>query len=344
MVWEVVRHWGSWQERQILDVDPFALPPDDTRGKAEFYMPLVFYFFGFFSFFLTIPRPWTSIQLQRSQWQAENLAAPAATDGRFKAGGFLAAVAFAVICYSLLHSLHYYKQPVINSNLRIFQVFEKTPKSLLFMLVFLALRIAYGIAATFHWPLSLFNISANPGWPFGLGYGTTIIVLATLNFAGWRTENEDKQLLNQRIERGRMIDADMGYIRKPTWWRKLHGDSHLTAEQRLMKEGVPAKGRADCQGTGLEMGDLPRERSRNRRPDDPFRDRSESDFSRVSQRRYSDGHDPGIATTSTDYMVESDVRSQAERQQSVDAPSVFSGQTLTSQAGKGQRVRSMLDV
>jgi len=223
-------------------------------------------------------------------------------------------------------------------------IFRHIPKSLLLILVFLALRIAYGIAATFHWSLSLFNIDANLGWPFGLGYGTTIVILATLNVTGWRTENEDKQLLNQRIERGRAIDADMGYVRKPTWWSKLHGDSHLTAEQRLMKEGVPEKKRFDGQGTGLEMGDLSRDRSRNRRPDDPFRDLSESEFSRVSQQRYSDGHDAEVTTTSADDMVGSDVRPQAARQQSVDAASVFSGQTLTSQAGRGQRIRSMLDV
>jgi hypothetical protein len=46
-VWESVRHWGSWQERQIVDPNPFALPQDDRRGKTEFYLPLVFYFFNF---------------------------------------------------------------------------------------------------------------------------------------------------------------------------------------------------------------------------------------------------------------------------------------------------------
>jgi Protein of unknown function (DUF2434) len=46
-VWEGVRHWGSWQERQIVDADPFTLRQDDTRGKTEFYMPLAFYFFAF---------------------------------------------------------------------------------------------------------------------------------------------------------------------------------------------------------------------------------------------------------------------------------------------------------
>lgn len=45
VVWEAVRHWGSWMERQFIDPDPFALRDDDTRSKIEFYLPLVYYLF-----------------------------------------------------------------------------------------------------------------------------------------------------------------------------------------------------------------------------------------------------------------------------------------------------------
>jgi hypothetical protein len=43
VVWESVRHWGSWQERQLVDPNPFAMRQDDRRSKVEFYLPLVFY-------------------------------------------------------------------------------------------------------------------------------------------------------------------------------------------------------------------------------------------------------------------------------------------------------------
>lgn len=45
VVWESVRHWGSWLERQMIDPNPFLLRQDDRRSKVEFYLPLVFYFF-----------------------------------------------------------------------------------------------------------------------------------------------------------------------------------------------------------------------------------------------------------------------------------------------------------
>jgi hypothetical protein len=47
VVWERIRHWGSWQERQFVDPNPFALRRDDRRAKTEFYLPLVFYALDF---------------------------------------------------------------------------------------------------------------------------------------------------------------------------------------------------------------------------------------------------------------------------------------------------------
>ena len=44
IVWEAVRHWGSWMERQYIDPDPFLLAHDDRRSKVEFWIPLLFYF------------------------------------------------------------------------------------------------------------------------------------------------------------------------------------------------------------------------------------------------------------------------------------------------------------
>lgn len=44
LVWESVRHWGSWMERQFIDPNPFVLQQTDKRGMFEFWLPLFFYF------------------------------------------------------------------------------------------------------------------------------------------------------------------------------------------------------------------------------------------------------------------------------------------------------------
>ena len=42
-LWESVRHWGSWQHRQIQDANPFAFRHGDLRSRVELYLPLLFY-------------------------------------------------------------------------------------------------------------------------------------------------------------------------------------------------------------------------------------------------------------------------------------------------------------
>ncbi|KFX99312.1 hypothetical protein V490_01839, partial [Pseudogymnoascus sp. VKM F-3557] len=108
VVWESVRHWGSWQERQLIDPDPFVLSQNDKRGRREFYMPLVFYAFGFLHFFMAVPRNWTPISFQRSPDQTHQVAEPQATDGRFKAGAIFLFFAWVTILFSLGHSMHHY--------------------------------------------------------------------------------------------------------------------------------------------------------------------------------------------------------------------------------------------
>lgn len=44
LVWEAVRHWGSWMERQYIDPNPFVYELDDKRAKVEFFLPLWCYF------------------------------------------------------------------------------------------------------------------------------------------------------------------------------------------------------------------------------------------------------------------------------------------------------------
>ena len=49
-VWEMARHWASWEERKVLDADPYHFEPDDRRSKVELYIPLFFYLFAFLVF------------------------------------------------------------------------------------------------------------------------------------------------------------------------------------------------------------------------------------------------------------------------------------------------------
>ncbi|CAI6339085.1 unnamed protein product [Periconia digitata] len=292
MVWEAVRHWGSWQERQIVDADPYGMPQDDRRSKFEFWIPLVFYLFAWIEFFMTIPRSWTAIQKQDSPEQTELIARPAATNTRGKAGAVMAALAWLVICVSLYHSMHHYKSTPPGIFGKIASTARNCPWHLLAVILILAVRVAYGLAAAWIWDLSVFQKDVHIGWPFGLGYGSILLVIVVFEIAGFLQENEDKQLIAQRIARGRVQDAELNLVRKPNWWNRHMANRFASEEQRLREmtrevggggggggggeEGGRGSMRATS-GADVEMNDLNmkiRNRSTSRPPNDPFRDES----------------------------------------------------------------------
>lgn len=43
LVWEAVRHWGSWNERQMVDADPFRIREEGRRYNFELLIPIWFY-------------------------------------------------------------------------------------------------------------------------------------------------------------------------------------------------------------------------------------------------------------------------------------------------------------
>src|SRR5690606_17160145 len=43
LVWEAVRHWGSWNERQAVDADPTVFREEGYRYTIQLVIPLFFY-------------------------------------------------------------------------------------------------------------------------------------------------------------------------------------------------------------------------------------------------------------------------------------------------------------
>ncbi|KAH0565325.1 hypothetical protein GP486_001286 [Trichoglossum hirsutum] len=208
-VWEAARHWGSWNERQIVDHDPHTLPQGGARDK-EFWMPL--------NFFMTIPRTWTPIKLQRSTPQQVRVARPAATDSRFKAAAFFAVCAWLLICYSIRHSIRHYK-PVNHGLWKGFSgFFRYIPTRFIALITLVAVHISYAILAAFDFNVSPLKYNSNPGWVYGLGYLPVILAILVMEVWGYISENEDLKIIKQRRDRNREADAALSVTRKPRWW------------------------------------------------------------------------------------------------------------------------------
>lgn len=338
---------GSWCERQIVDRDPFLLRQDDRRSKAEFYLPLIFYLFGWLNFFMVVPRSWSAIQDQSSPQQQTQVAEPMATDVRFKIASIFAALAYFTIIYDVHHNLHHYF-PHDRGIWKSFDNFlTNTPARLFFAILVLAIMVAYTIASAWEWNISIMKYDVSPGWPYGLGYGPSLLIIIIFNVWGYIDRNEDLQLMEQRRTRGRATDAELGIVKKPAWWSKVRGDWHLTDEQRLRNFTTEIGGGAPTTrnlGRNIELGNMniPRStalggvavrrdseitssdgglRDRSRSRTDPFRDPSEVRGRSESLRPALGRETSNVTTTSNE--------------------SALTGTTINAQP---QKVRSMLDI
>ncbi|KAF2001073.1 hypothetical protein P154DRAFT_490878 [Amniculicola lignicola CBS 123094] len=341
MVWEATRHWGSWQERQIVDRDLHSLPQDDKRAKTEFWLPLVFYFFAWLNFFMMVPRSWVALEKQNTPEQKNDIARPASTGIREKLGGIMAALAWVVICYSLWHSLHHYRPRTSGFWNKVNTFCHFCPTKLFLVILLLAIRVGYSIASAWIWDLSIYQDDVVIGWPFGLGYGPILLMLVIFEIAGFMEKNEDQIIISQRREHGRAVDSELGLVKKPHWWSRNWAARYASADERMKNMtaevgGGRPTGRRITQS--VEMGNMNiRNRSRSRPGEDPFRDQSPSELSRDST------NNPGRRLMM--HRTESDADST--RTGVSRATSGMTGRTLTTDnpgAAPPQQIRSMLDI
>jgi hypothetical protein len=335
---------GSWQERQIVDEDPYVMKQDDRRAKIEFYMPLIFYLFAWLNFFMVIPRSWSKIEKQSDANQQRIVAQPAGTDVRFKAGAILACAAYAVIIYALRHNMHYYKPHPKGIWAAITNFCHYCPTKLFLTIIIVGIRLAYGVVMAWEWETSIFKFDSNPAWFYGLGYAPTLLVIVIFNIAGYVDDNEDQAIMEQRRQRGRAADAEIGIVKRPNWWKKGRALDDEGRLRDLMDEVGGGRPTANRISTNVELMNIPRhegvtsglpgtgalrDRSRSRPRDDPFRDQSVS----------SDGSHEGLRPplNQRPSSVVTDVSN-------VSGATGWTGRTLTSENVKPQRVRSMLDI
>lgn len=297
---------------------------------------------------MIIPRPWTHITDQGGIEQQMSVAAPHATDGRFKAGGIFLAIAWFVIWYGVRHDLFYYrghkKSPISFLTLLV----RDFPLQYTLSLIVMGIFIGYSAASAFIFDISVTKYDVNVVWPFALGYGPCVLLLLILNVWGFINPNEDKELIRQRVRRGRETDAEVGITRKPNWWSKLKGDHHLDDLQRLRglvgDENIhsgDAKRSSGLPGDAMEMNSINSGVARstgNTRDVSTLRSRSQS-RGRFSDTRTNSSSDNGLLSPSDNTRL--------PRTPSTNSlASALTGNTLSGEgvAGRQQVIRSMLDV
>lgn len=236
-VWEAVRHWGSWMERQYIDPDPFALAMDDKRARFEFWVPLFFYLWWWLDFFLVIPRNWGNIELQRTVQQTESNAAPSATDGRFKGAAFMLFACWLTTAFHLRHSIKHYRERNRGFVNRTIGLIKFTPYRFQLIVPIALFVVAFQALAAWRFEYSPFDITGDYVSIFVGGYAPSLLIMLIQIIAGFLNPNEDKELIRQRRLRGAANDRELGISRKPAWWRRVNGEVHdgETMRQRIAR-------------------------------------------------------------------------------------------------------------
>ncbi|PNY29624.1 Uncharacterized protein TCAP_00461 [Tolypocladium capitatum] len=233
LTWEAVRHWGSWLERQYVDPNPFIYSNGDRRSQVEFWTPLWFYFWLWMNFFLVVPRSWNFASYQRSPEQTAQYAIPTATGARFKAAAFCLFVAWLTIVFSLRHSIKHYKPRNRGIFNRAVGFIRAVPLRLVLIIPLSLALIAYQAFISFVWEFSIIRFDGVVPVIFAWGFGPSLLILYIQIAYGYASPNEDKELLRQRRERGGMINRELGFIKKPAWWRRVRGDHLGTLRDKI---------------------------------------------------------------------------------------------------------------
>lgn len=233
ITWEAVRHWGSWQERQYIDPNPFVYSEDDRRAKVEFWLPLWFYAWVWLNFFMVVPRSWSFTQKQRSEEQTEAIAIPGATGPRFKVAAFCLFVAWLTIVFSLRHSINHYKDRSGGIFRRAVGFTRAIPLRFYLIIPLTLAQIAYQAFIAWVWTYSVARKDGPVAVIYGWGYGPSILIILVQVIYGFASPNEDKDLIRQRRVRGDMVDRELGIVKRPAWWRRVRGEHLHTLRDKI---------------------------------------------------------------------------------------------------------------
>jgi hypothetical protein len=169
------------------------------------------------------------------------VAKPMATDGRFKSSAILLCISLLVIMVNIRHILYHYKPRRYGPFSLIPAVVHYLPTQFFLSIILMTIYLAYLVASTWKFSISLMKYNASPSWGFCFGYAPCLLIIVVFNVWGFLEENEDKQLMKQRIERGQEADAEIGIVRKPSWWSKARGDTAPNVSGR--SEDPPSSGK-----------------------------------------------------------------------------------------------------
>lgn len=120
--------------------------------------------------------------------------------------------------------------------------------------------VAYQGLVAWEFDLSPLKQSTNYISMYVGGYTPALLIVIIQNLAGFLRPNEDKALIKQRRERGASLDAELGLVRKPAWWKRANGDNGPGGMREMILRNVREVGGGRATGQNVEAAAATRAR------------------------------------------------------------------------------------
>lgn len=192
---------------------------------------------------MIVPRSWTNIEKQRSPDQTRDFAEPTATDIRWKLAALFNFFGWLTIVFSLRHSIKYYKPRNRGLFNRMIGFVKYAPNRFFLTIPLSLILVGYEAACSFEFSISPLKLHPELGYMYGLGWGSIAAIFLVQEVAGFFNPDEDRELIRQRRVRGQEIDSEMGIVKKPHWWSRLHGDVNLNVHDQIARNVREVGGR-----------------------------------------------------------------------------------------------------
>lgn len=179
--WEYIRRWGFFEERKLLEQDPYAIDQTDLKSKARIIPPILFYVCCFFAMFMMVLRNWSK-HLDYNVFFS--------IDARWVVGGVFEVLAFLQVANALRVTAAYYQVPQI-------------PLVLPFMVFMNLLTEVYQVTVMMvgDKTISPFYPSSSVILPVLLVYFPLWLITIAGNLSGLARDNEDQVILRLRALR-----------------------------------------------------------------------------------------------------------------------------------------------
>ncbi|KAG5366876.1 hypothetical protein CJU89_1322 [Yarrowia sp. B02] len=211
--WEFIRRWGFFEERKLLEQDPYAIDQTDLKSKARIIPPIVFYGCCFFAMFMMVLRNWSKHLDYNTFFDV---------DVRWVIGGIFEVFAFVQLVNSLRTTIMYYQVPQV-------------PLVLPFMVFMNLLTEIYQVTV-----MVVNDKSVSPFYPYSSIVLPVFLVYLPLwgltiagNLSGLARDNEDQVILRLRALRWKIKQENAERAR-------TRGEQEQEAAQRAERQETDA--------------------------------------------------------------------------------------------------------